>query len=240
MTEKIEVILVDIGNSKIKSAEVVNGAIAETRNWESLSQILHTYNPSIPLMVCSTRKLDRDQLKDRTYTLLSHQTPMPILLDYETPETLGADRIAAAVGAMDLFPNENTLLIDLGTCMTIDLIDKDGVFRGGVISPGLRMRMKSMANYTDNLPDISEEWESLKSDIIGKSTKQCLLSGSYWSMMHEMKGIISAFEKDFTTLNVILSGGDADFFESMLKAHIFAGSKIVQQGLYRIWKYQFT
>ena len=51
-----------------------------------------------------------------------------------------------------------------------------------------------MANYTDNLPDISDEWKSLKSDIIGKSTKQCLLSGSYWSMVHEMRGIISVFE----------------------------------------------
>lgn len=240
MSEKIEVILLDIGNSKIKSAEVINGEIGPTQQWDELGDLILKYDSSIPIMYCSTRQIDDVVFGDRDITGLTHLSKMPIELDYTTPETLGTDRIAAAVGALHLFPEQNTLLIDLGTCLTMDFVDSKGVFKGGVIAPGLKMRMKAMASYTDKLPDISNEWQSMIPELIGKSTKECLLSGSYTSILHEIRGIISEFEKDFTSINVILSGGDAEFFESKLKAHIFAGSKIVQRGLYRIWKYQLT
>ncbi len=117
-------------------------------------------------------------------------------------------------------------------------MDSSGTFQGGVISPGLQMRMKSLNHFTDKLPDISTEWININSFEIGKTTKECLLSGSFWAMIHEIKGVYQTLEKDFTSLNMLLTGGDAHFFESKLKAHIFAGSKIVQKGLYRIWKYQ--
>ena len=159
-------------------------------------------------------------------------------MDYLTPETLGADRIAAAVGANDLFPNQNNVIIDLGTCMTIDLVDSSGTFKGGVIAPGMKMRMKSMASFTSALPDISEDEISRDSGILGKTTQECLWSGSFWGIYHEINGVIRTLEADFTSLNIIVTGGDAHYFESNLKAHIFAGSKIVQRGLYRIWKHQ--
>lgn len=235
--EEIEVILVDIGNSKIKSAEVIHGEIGESKTWSDLSDLNDFYERSIPFMMCSTKENSFSLLQGREVKLLRHDMPLPIQLDYKTPETLGTDRIAVAVGALELFPNQNSLIVDVGTCMTIDLVSSDGIFRGGVISPGLKMRMKSMANYTSNLPDISDDWSSLSKDLIGKSTKECLLSGSYWAMIHEINGMVQTLRTDFTTLNVILTGGDAHFFESNIKAHIFAGSKIVQTGLYRIWKY---
>lgn len=238
MDEDIEVILVDVGNTQIKTAEVIRGEIGATRLWSSLDALEDNYPSRLPFVICSTRKFELEVFNDRMTKTLTHDIPLPIRLDYETPETLGTDRIAAAVGAMDLFPNENSLIIDLGTCMTIDFVDSKGVFRGGVISPGLKMRMKSMAHYTSNLPDVWKEWTGINSYIIGKSTKQCLINGSYWGMLHEINGIIRRFEKDFTTFKVILSGGDTIFFESNLKNHTFAGSKIVQTGLYRIWKYQ--
>jgi type III pantothenate kinase len=237
MSEDIEVILVDIGNSSIKTTQVVDGNFQETIVWKDLQQILDRYE-GYSLMVSSVRKLDDRVLKRQNTRVLTHQSILPITLDYKTPETLGHDRIAAAVGAFDLFPDKDNLIIDMGTCMTIDLVQKTGVFSGGVISPGLTMRMKSMAHFTDQLPDISEEWKELISSELGKSTKECLLSGSFWGVVHEINGIIKALEKDFTSLNIIITGGDAHFFESNVKAHIFAGSKIVQKGLYRIWKYQ--
>ena len=95
-----------------------------------------------------------------------------------------------------------------------------------------------MAHYTAKLPDISEGFEQIKGSLLGKSTKECLYSGSFWGILNEVRGVIETFQKKFTTLNVILTGGDAHYFESNLKAHIFAGSKIVQRGLYRIWKFQ--
>lgn len=229
--------MVDVGNSSIKTTEVVNGEFINTKIWEDISQVENFYKEAA-LMISSVRNLPSSILKRENAMVLSSMTPMPITLDYSTPETLGADRIAAAVGAMALFPNRDNLIIDVGTCMTIDLIDQSAVFRGGIISPGLKMRMKSMSHFTDKLPDISSEIQDFNSTTLGKSTKECLYSGSFWGMVHEINGVIRTMSQDFTSLNTILTGGDAHFFESNLKAHIFAGSKIVQKGLYRIWKHQ--
>ncbi|SNS92242.1 type III pantothenate kinase [Ekhidna lutea] len=237
MDEKIEVLLVDVGNSSIKTTGAVGGTFQDTKTWTQLADVLDHYSGQ-PMMVSSVKKLDPNLEGRKNTTILSHKIPLPITLDYETPETLGADRIAAAVGAHELFPNNDNLIIDMGTCMTIDLLDKSGVFRGGIISPGLKMRMTSMSRYTDQLPDISDEWREIHSGELGKTTKECLFSGSFWGIIHEINGVIKTLSKDFTSLNMILTGGDAHFFESNLKAHIFAGSKIVQKGLYRIWKYQ--
>ncbi|MEO9482671.1 MAG: type III pantothenate kinase [Ekhidna sp.] len=237
MSEKLEVILVDIGNSAIKTTEVIDGDFKNIQTWRNLVEMLAKYHDS-PMMVSSVKRMENETLEKYDAKILTHRTRLPITLNYETPETLGSDRIAAAVGACELFPEKDNLVVDLGTCMTIDLIDRAGVFQGGVISPGLPMRMKAMADYTDQLPDISEEWKELKGEQLGKTTKECLFSGAVWGILHEINGVFQTLEQDFTSLNMILTGGDAHFFESKLKAHIFAGSKIVQKGLYRIWKYQ--
>ena len=233
MEGKIEVILVDIGNTLIKTAEATKGHLGKINTWKSLEELYQAYSPEIPFMTCSTRSVSSVR---SNWTVLDFKTPLPIKLDYETPETLGSDRIAAAVGAYDLFPNTNSLVVDMGTCMTMDLISEDGIFNGGVISPGLGMRMKAMSEFTANLPDISQDWEMLEDKYIGKSTKECMLAGAYGGMIHEIEGLLHRLNEDFTSINVILSGGDAHHFESKLKAHIFAGSKIVLMGLYRIWK----
>lgn len=237
MSEKLEVILVDIGNSSVKTTEVKDGVFGKEATWSDFEEVAEIYS-MIPMMISSVRKIESSRLGVLDAKVLSYKTPMPILLDYETPETLGADRIAAAVGAYEMFPNKDNLIIDMGTCMTIDLVDKSGIFQGGIISPGLKMRMKSMYHFTDQLPDISDDWSKIRSNEIGKTTRECLLSGSYWGMIHEINGVIRTLNQKFTSLNTIITGGDAQFFESKLKAHIFAGSKIVQKGLYRIWKYQ--
>ncbi len=240
MSEKIEVILVDSGSSVIKSAEVIDGEIQNRKTWDEINLLKEYYHRS-PVIISSVRKnhVELGNLfPENKNIILSHKTPLPIKLDYKTPETLGADRIALSVGAHHLFPDENNLIIDLGTCMTFDIIDNSGTFHGGIISPGLKMRMQSMAHYTKSLPDIYNEWQSVNAGDYGKTTKESLLTGSFNAMIHEIKSTIETIGKDFASINIILTGGDANFFESRIKAHIFAGSKIVEIGLYRIWKYQ--
>ena len=237
MNEKIEVILVDIGNTRIKSCEVAGDALRKTRSWESFQQLNDAYDEDVPFMICSTSSANIERSNS---LVLSARTSLPINLNYETPETLGSDRIAAAVGALEAFPNQNRLVVDLGTCITMDFVASDGTFHGGIISPGLKMRMRSMSQFTANLPDISQNWNQIAYQAIGKSTKQCLLSGAFGGVVKEIEGTIRQLEKDFTSINVILSGGDAPYFESRLKAHIFAGSKIVLMGLHRVWKHQLT
>ena len=105
---------------------------------------------------------------------LTPDTPLPIIKHYDTPQTLGADRIAAAAGANYLFPHEDLVVIDMGTCITYDLIDRNAAFQGGLISPGVRMRFNAMHTFTKRLPLFEPEKEP---DLIGKSTRQAMQSG---------------------------------------------------------------
>ena len=240
MSEKIEVMLIDAGNTSIKSAEVINGNFLNKKMWKSVVELRGNYQ-TIPKIISSVRG-DHNSLKklfhSDTDIILDHNTKIPIQIDYHTLETLGVDRIALAVGANYLFPQQHTLIVDLGTCVTMDVIDKESLFRGGAISLGLTMRMKAMAHFTSVLPDISSDWKEIVERNCGKSTKESLLNGSYKGLINEINGTIETISHDFSPLNVILTGGDAHFFDSRIKAHIFAGSKIVEMGLYRIWKYQ--
>lgn len=240
MSEKIEVILVDSGSSVTKSAEVIAGEVVNREKWKSPQELIQQYHDHA-FVVSSVRKNLtelRTVFKGERDIVLDHTTKIPITLAYETPETLGPDRIALAVGANHMFPNQDNLIIDVGTCVTFDVIDRNGNFKGGTIAPGLTMRMKAMAQMTKSLPDISEEWQSINTQRYGKTTKQSLLNGSFGGLLHEIKGMIETVKEDFASINIILTGGDANFFDSRIKAHIFAGSKIVEIGLYRIWKYQ--
>ena len=236
VNEKIEVILLDIGNTLIKSVEVIEGELQNWKTWENLSLFNDSYPADIPIMVSSVSHFNKKILSNRTITVLSHKMELPISLNYLTPETLGNDRIAAAVGAWALFPDENSLIIDVGTCITIDVLDSKGVFQGGAISPGMKMRMKAMADFTHQLPDVSHEYKEIELKTLGKSTKECLISGVINGISNELNGAINTITQDFTSINVILTGGEAQFFESKLKKPIFAGSKVVQIGLYSIWK----
>ena len=236
MGEKIEVILVDIGNTRTKCSEVINGEIGDIRIFENIQACLAAYATAIPMMISSVVSLPEELLEGRQFLSLDHKTKLPIEIDYKTPETLGPDRLAAAVGACYHYPRENNLVIDIGTCMTIDLVDKRGIYQGRVISPGLAMRMRAMHHYSGKLPDISDEWISIEVNKVGKSTKECLLSGAFLGMLNELNATMDGFYDEFTSINIIITGGDAHFFESKLKAPIFAGSKIVQEGLYCIWK----
>lgn len=238
MEQKIEVILIDVGNSFIKSIIVRDGILGEENRGEDIKGILGKYPKNIPVMVSDVRGILDEFKSNERFTFLSTNLKLPIKLDYKTPDTLGVDRIAATVGAMDEFPNQNSLVFDLGTCMTVDLLDDTNIYRGGIIAPGLKMRMRAMANQTSKLPDISDFWQEIESNGLGKSTNESLANGGFWAMTQEIEAIISHFKQKFANINIILTGGDAHFFESSIKHPIFVRSKILQRGLYRIWKNQ--
>lgn len=168
---------------------------------------------------------------------LTPQLPLPITKVYDTPETLGADRIAASAGANALFPDEDLLVIDMGTCITYDLIDQNAAFQGGLISPGVRMRFKAMNSFTKRLPLIDPEKDP---QLIGKSTRNAMLSGVMNGVLAEIEGIIRRYRHKFPALRVVMCGGDVTFFESSLKPPIFAVPELVLIGLNRILTYNVS
>ncbi len=189
------------------------------------------------IMICSVTK-SVDELKkefsvlNKIVKILEPTTSIPIQKNYGTPETLGADRLAAAVGATSIYPNENCLIIDAGTCIKYDFVENGDTFQGGIIAPGLRMRFKAMHHFTKKLPLIEnyEPWPKL----IGKSTVTAMQSGVLNGMVAEINGIIDQYAAQLTIFKIILCGGDAPLFESRLKYPTFVVPELVPIGLNRI------
>lgn len=163
----------------------------------------------------------------------SHQSKLPIKLNYRTPHTLGTDRIALAVGALETYPESNSLIISLGTCITMDILNNKAVYEGGIIAPGIHMRRKAMHTQTANLPLI--DMKALENPpLIGKSTEESMASGIIHATQAEINGLIQRFESIYNDLTVILTGGDMDLFEFHAKNKIFAQPNLQAIGLNRI------
>ncbi|EMR00643.1 type III pantothenate kinase [Cesiribacter andamanensis] len=140
--------------------------------------------------------------------LLTPDLPLPLRTDYATPQSLGADRIAAAVGGAARFSGQAVLVFDAGTCLTHELVRPEGVYAGGAISPGLQMRLQAMHQFTARLPLAPLEAGSLP-PLPGRSTQECLQAGAFWGMLGEIEYTIGRYRQIYPHLQVILCGGDA-------------------------------
>lgn len=171
-------------------------------------------------------------LKENThYIRMGHNTAIPIENKYHTPNTLGLDRIAAAVGAWAMYPGKPLLVVDAGTCITYEFVNSAGQYMGGGISPGLRVRFKSLHRYTGKLPKLK------KADIdylIGVDTETSILSGIINGTAAEINGLVDRYTDEFPELQVVLTGGDGKFFETYIKSDIFAVPDLVLKGLNKI------
>lgn len=166
---------------------------------------------------------------------LNSHTPVPIQNCYETPHTLGYDRLADAVGAWSLYPGKHSLVIDCGTCINYELITGSGEYLGGGISPGLMMRLEALHHFTGKLPLTNPDDFSEK--LPGRNTEQSILCATIGGMAGEMDWMIEKYRQQFTPLNIILTGGDASRFGKYLKNQIFAHPDLALYGLLEILFY---
>ena len=163
--------------------------------------------------------------------LFTHACRLPITLKYATPETLGSDRLANAVGANALYPGENVLSIMAGTCLVADFVNADGEYLGGSIAPGLRMRFQALEHYTARLPLIEPEETA---PLIGDTTKTSILSGVINGMAAEIDGLIDRYQTQYSCMKVLFSGGDSERLQNSVKKRIFAAQNPILLGLYKI------
>jgi type III pantothenate kinase len=159
---------------------------------------------------------------------LTPSLPIPIQNRYATPHTLGADRLAAACGAWSLYPGEPSLVIDFGTCLNYEFVNALGEYMGGAISPGVAMRFQAMHRMTDRLP-LGEARKDFT--LTGNSTMGCLESGVMNGMLEEINGLSARYRRDNPRIRVILTGGDAHFFEKLMNPPIFVAPDLVLTGL---------
>ncbi len=171
-------------------------------------------------------------LKDHyRFIELTEKTPVPILNRYTSPETLGKDRLAAAVGGALIFPRQDILVIVAGTCITYNLVTSENEFLGGAISPGMNMRFQSLHTFTGKLPLVSfKEFP----EIPGSDTEQSILSGVIHGIACEIEGFTGLYKEKHPDLRIILSGGDLHYFDKRLKISIFAFPNLVLHGLHQI------
>ncbi len=233
---------IDAGNTHIKYAifkkrRMVHKTISDTFDLTILRGLLDTYLPKRAI-ISSVRPLPKQWTKHLQKvvptTILSYKTPLLLKLDYKTPETLGSDRIAAAVGAWHHFKSQNMLIVNAGTCVTFDIVTEKGVYKGGAIAPGIEIRYKALHHFTAKLPFVTQR---APVRITGKSTAESINAGVLNHLCFEVEGAILFYAKHFKNLKVALTGGSSSFLAKRLKSSIFAAPDLVLNGLNEILLY---
>jgi type III pantothenate kinase len=166
-------------------------------------------------------------------------TPVPLHNAYATPQTLGADRLAGAVGAGYLRPGQPTLVLDAGTALKFDLVTEN-TFHGGSIAPGLRMRLRALHAFTGRLPLLELPEPEAVVQLIGDSTASSLLSGVLNGAAAEVNGLVADYRRRYPGLGLVLTGGDAAHLRPWLAADlgfIFVVPELVLIGLDRILRH---
>ena len=231
-------LLIDIGNTLVKTS-VFNDKqeMIFYKNFDKIHSKLEFDKllSSLPIthaLISATGQRSpqiEDLLKkhDIPFFFLNHTLKFPFKIDYRTPETLGADRIALAAGAILRKPKKNRLIIDAGTCITYDFVDKENIYRGGAISPGINMRLKSMHDYTANLPLVEQYQENQEIPLTGKDTIGCLKTGAIRGAANEIESFIVNYKLKHKDLTIFLTGGNQIILERYLKNEIFVNSKFL-------------
>jgi len=225
---------IDAGNTQIKVGKFENDVLVEKKSFQLLEAFyLYYVNQKVEKSILSSvRNFEWNTKNGVSPLLLDQLTKLPFENEYQTKETLGNDRKALVSGAMKLFPEQNCLVIDAGTCITYDFIDADKRYLGGGISPGYTMRFKALNYYTAKLPLVEKTDDEVT--LIGNSTISSIKSGVFHGVLTELEGIIGQYLKKHSNLMVILTGGDAKYFEKHLKAPIFVIPNLQMEGLYHI------
>ena len=200
---------IDIGNTRSKWALFEGDQMVRSGY---IGERLPTESKTADIMVCATGDADLHTLglDGANVQRLTANMPLPIVLDYATPETLGADRIAAACGAQKVGKAGcPKLIIDAGTCITIDYLDAEWVYLGGAILPGIEMKFRTLHTFTAKLP-LLENIGGEEECVAGRSTRESMTAGVLTATRYEVEGFVRHYRQLDERVQVLLTGGDAE------------------------------
>jgi len=234
-------LIIDVGNTYIKLAVFDGNALIYRESFErnllldKLVALSDKYAAISHCIISAVGIITEAQTKylHKKYKViyLTHQTKIPFINAYATPETLGVDRIALVSAAAAQYSKQNVLVIDAGSCITYDYLSGDNRYSGGAISPGLEMRYKAVHHFTAKLPLLEPK---NKVSLVGDTTSNAIHSGIFNGVVYELDGFISSYREKYPDLTVILTGGDAHLLRVSLKNDIFANSNFLLEGLHYI------
>lgn len=226
--------VIDIGNTRVKAAVFNNeGSIIKLQKFDKSTPAFDWIRSEgvKTVMAASVGQHISENIDGLRVISLSMHSNLPFVNLYQTPETLGVDRIAVMAAASIRYKGKAVLVFDIGTCMTIDLLQPDNTYSGGNISPGIEMRLRAMHEMTGRLP---LALKSEATDKLGNSSRTAIASGVITGMHHEILGYINEYRKQYPGLITILCGGDHSHFEFPPEFGIFADQNFVLQGLYQL------
>lgn len=231
-------LLIDIGNSSVKVALSVGGKISKSQriaHSKMVDDICHlAKNYGAAKAAVSSVATDPSELCQALYSTglkvicLNADTPLPFRLGYNSPDTLGTDRMAAVAGAMALHPQRNILVADAGSCITYEFLTADGIYLGGNIAPGLSMRLRAMHEHTARLPMATPEGEV---PPIGYTTDTALRTGALMGLRHEVEGYLRYMQDRYDNPLVVLTGGDAKYIAPLMETKAEIDEWLVMRGL---------
>lgn len=236
-------LIIDIGNTRTKAAvfkdlKLIYTVTTDADNFfETLRKILNRYDIRHGILSSVGRfdETDRKKLsKMLSFIVLNQKTPVPFNNLYDSPETLGVDRIALMAAAATIYSGLDVLVIDAGTSITYDLMSSKGKYYGGSISPGIKMRYKALSTFTSKLPYLQKP-ETIP--VKGNNTQNAIHRGVLNGTILEIEGIIAQYQEENPKLTVVLTGGDTNFLVKNLKSTIFANPNFLLEGLNRILIY---
>ena len=211
---------IDQGNSRTKVAlmtdegKMINHFIYKSFSSAEVERLFDLYeiSDSIISSVVNIEAAVVNTLHRRSqhFVLFDHNTPVPIINRYDTPQTLGQDRLAAAVGAKSLNPQENLLIIDAGSAITYDFVSAEGEYMGGNIAPGLKMRFIMLQRMTKKLPLVEVDENELI-PLFGKNTRDAIAAGVIRGVAYEVKGYMRTLGEKVPHFRTFLTGGNAPF-----------------------------
>ena len=232
-------LVLDVGNSLLKIALFEKSELIQkfkfSENYKrNIEDIISNYKVTHSI-ISNVGRIDDsiiNILKESTNLLLvSNQLKIPFKNLYKSKNTLGQDRLALVSAAAFNFPNENVLIVDVGSCITYDFKNNNNEYLGGGISPGISMRFKSLNIFTSNLPLI--DFDSIY-QLIGNNTKNSITSGVVNGTISEINGIIQQYREEFKNIRIILTGGDSNFLLKRIKNTIFADRNFLLIGLNKL------
>lgn len=232
---------IDFGNTRLKAAILRNGNCVEEYFLDDsplnhLSEILISQKPTYSILSSVINEMPEVETLLSAHTIfhkLSHTSKLPFTTPAAKPETIGPDRLALCAAAVQIFPNQHSLVIAMGSCITYNYINNAHEFLGGSISPGMEMRFKSMHQFTAKLPEVKP---GPLTPLIGYDTRTNLQSGVLFGIAYEIDGFIEAYKKRYSNFNTLLTGGAARHLAPHIKNKIFADPFLIYKGLYAICK----
>lgn len=229
-------LIIDQGNTNTKLAifeenRLLSEKMFSSKNVSAIERYIESDTTSCTQVFISSVIHTALKISGKKVLHFDKKTDIPLQNRYTTPETLGKDRLANAVAVWTKNPSKNSLCIDIGTCIKYDIVNSEGAYLGGNISPGLHMRYSALQHFTGRLPLIQP---SKKSIDYGKSTETSIQAGVQLGIQHEIMGFIRRYSEQLEGLTIFMTGGDLNYFDIEYKNPIFADSSLTLFGLNEI------